>query len=327
MENFYQEKLEAIAQNREIISKNIKWTDDNVNALGAFLFTSAGRIADADELKNAEKILNDNIKTGSVFSNPNISVPLIIKMILSGEMENYFKRVRDTFDILNEGKKIRNYSKVIAAMTICDHIKDNDTKPYIDKTNEIWNRMKKEHKWLTSDEDIPLAATLAVSEKADNTDGLIAEMEKGFVILKQKFRDGNSVQLLSHILSLCDKPAEDKCGMVEEIFDKLKENKHKISVYRPVAVLGLFPMLDGISSDQIVNEIAEVDTALKKMKGFGDMSIGSDQRRMYAAQLVFEAHASHGSNAQNAVLGTMLAMDIANETAIMTLLIVSSTIH
>ena len=58
--------------------------------------------------------------------------------------------------------------------------------------------MKEKHPWLTSDEDIPFAAMLAVSDL--DTDSLISEMEKNYEILKQKFSDKNAVQTLSHVL-------------------------------------------------------------------------------------------------------------------------------
>ncbi len=76
--------------------------------------------------------------------------------------------------------------------------------------------MKSNHFFLTSSEDSGFAAMLALSEKTD--DALVEDMESCFAILSGMSMSSNAVQSLSHVLSISEAAADDKCRRTAALF-------------------------------------------------------------------------------------------------------------
>ena len=303
------EKCDLLVENRKTITSAFAWDSGLMSLAAATLFTSSGLTADRDKLKECEAVIKSKTNAFSEFRG-NVKMPLICKMALSDDPEKYFEDVETIYMLLNKSKWIGNEYKIMAAITICDHADESEYELFVNRTNEIYSRMKQEHKWLTSDEDIPFAAMLAVSGL--DIDKLIDEMELNYNILKAKFHDSNAVQSLSHVLALDEKPAEAKCAKVESIFNELKAMKHKFGTGYELAVLGTLTMLD-MQEKEAADIIAEIDDYLKGQKGFGDLSLGAKERRLYAAQLVLNQYGPEESKVDGVVLGSMLALTIAIE--------------
>ena len=307
------EKCDLLVNNRKTITSAFTWDSGLMSLAAASLYTGSGLTVDSKKLKECEAIIKSKTNAFSEFRG-NVKMPLICKMALSDDPQKYFMNVETLYKLLNKSKWIGNEYKIMAAITICDHADESEYALFVNKTNEIYSRMKQEHKWLTSDEDIPFAAMLAVS--GIDVDKLIDEMELNYKILKEKFHDSNAVQSLSHILSLDEQPAELKCAKVEAIFNELKAMKHKFGTGYELATLGTLTMLD-IQEKEVATLIAEVDDYLKGQKGFGDFLLGPNERRLYAAQLVLNQYGSEDNKAEDVVLGSMLAITIAIEICMM----------
>ena len=307
------EKCDLLVKNRKIITDAFVWDTSYMSLAAATLYTKSECTADKDKLKECEAIIKRKTNIFSEFRG-NVKMPLICKMALSDNPEKYFERVETLYNLLHESKWFGNEYKLMAAITICDHAEESEYELYVNRTNEIYSRMKQEHKWLTSSEDIPFAAMLAVSGL--DIDKLIDDMEWNYNLLKKKFHDNNAVQSLSHILALDERDAEVKCAKVESIFDELKAIKHKFGTGYELAILGTLTMLD-MQEREVANLIAEVDDYLKEQTGFGDFLLGANARRMYAAQLVLNQYAPEDSKSEGVVLGSMLALTIAIEVCMM----------
>ena len=307
------EKCDLLVENRKVIAKAFAWDASLMSLASATLFTSNGLTADSEKLKECVGIMK--AKTG-IFSEfrGNVRIPLICKMALSDDPKKYFENVETLYELLNQGKWLGNEYKIMAAITICDHAEESEYELFVNRTNEIYSQMKQNHKWLTTDEDIPFAAMLAVSGL--DIDKLIEEMELDYNILKGKFHDSNAVQSLSHVLALDEKPAEVKCAKVEAIFDELKAIKHTYGTGYELATLGTLTMLD-MPEKELAEFIAEADDYLKRQKGFGDFVLGTKARRLYAAQLVLNQYGQGNKKADGVVLGSMLALTIATEICLM----------
>lgn len=303
------EKCDLLVHNRKTITSAFAWDSGLMSLAAATLYTSRGLTADSKRLKECEAVIKAKTNAFSEFRG-NVKTPLICKMALSDDPKKYFENVETIYKLLNKSKWMGNEYKIMAAITICDHAVESEYELFVNRTNEIYSRMKQEHKWLTSDEDIPFAAMLAVSGL--DVDKLIDEMELNYKILKEKFHDSNAVQSLSHILALDEQPAEVKCAKVESIFNELKVMKHKFGTGYELATLGTLTMLD-IQEKEVANLIAETDDYLKGQKGFGDFLLGSKERRLYAAQLVLNQYGPKDNEVDGVVLGSMLAITIAIE--------------
>lgn len=315
------EKCDLLVENRKVIAKAFAWDASFMSLASATLFTSNGLTADSEKLKECMEIIKAKTNIFSEFRG-NVRIPLICKMALSDDPEKYFENVEALYELLNQGKWLGNEYKIMAAITICDHAEEREYELFVNRTNEIYSQMKQNHKWLTTDEDIPFAAMLAVSGL--DIDKLIEEMELDYNILKGKFHDSNAVQSLSHVLALDEKPAEVKCAKVEAIFDELKAIKHTYGTGYELATLGTLTMLD-MPEKELAEFIAEADDYLKRQKGFGDFVLGTKARRLYAAQLVLNQYGQGNKKADGVVLGSMLALTIAIEICLM-LCITSCTV-
>ena len=309
MDTVLKEKCDLLVKNRKTITSAFAWDSDRMSLAAATLYTSSDLTADSEKLKECEAIIKAKTSTLSEFRG-NVKMPLICKMALTDDPKKYFDNVETVYRLLNKSKWIGNEYKIMAAITICDYADVSEYELYVNRTNEIYSRMKQEHKWLTSDEDIPFAAMLAVSGM--DVDKLIDEMELNYKILKEKFHDSNAVQSLSHILALDEQPAEVKCAKVESVFNELKAMKHNFGTGYELATLGTLTMLD-IQEKEVAKLIAETDDYLKEQKGFGNFALGAKERRLYAAQLVLNQYGPEDTKVEGVVLGSMLALTIAIE--------------
>lgn len=310
--------------NRDFIKKNFKWESETWHILCSILFVEAKRNADIEKMKECEKILKENAGVFSEFRG-NLKMPMITKMSMADNAEIYFKQVEEVYKLLNNSKWMGSEYKILAAITICDHAEEKEYAAVVKRTQEIYQRMKKEHPFLTSDEDTSFAAMLALSNM--DIDALVTEMETNYTFMKKEFFSGNAVQSLSHVLALNKLPVEEKCRKVKAIFDELKNRKRKYGTGYELATLGAVASLD-MSVRDIVNEIIDADDFLKEQKGFGTFGIGSTQRLMYAALLVMDTYMPDSKTMQNSVMSSALSIIIAQQIAMMIIMatvITSST--
>lgn len=306
-------KCDLLSQNNKVINKLQSFGMTMMNLSGALLFTQNDIEVNKEEFKLCEKLLKDRTGIFSDFRG-NVKIPVICKMVLADNSEEYLDKLERLYKLLKHIKWGGNEHKIMAAVAIADNCDEADFDKYVDRTEEIYKRMKEGHSFLTSDEDLPLAAILATSDLDVNK--LINDMEDCYSILKTKFHDSNAVQSLSHVLSLGDKSPVEKCNKVFDIFDELKAEGHKFGTGYELSVLGCIAISD-ISVDEIVKLIGETDDYLKKQKGFGNFSLGSKERRMFAAQLVSLDYNNNYGALNSVVVGSALTMTIASQVALM----------
>lgn len=303
------EKCDLLVQNKKILQDAFKWEAGLMSLTAATLYTDSGMPVDVEQLKSCETTMKE--KTG-IFSEfrGKAKMPLLCKMALSNDPEKYFTNVEKLYGLLNKSKWIGDEYKIMAAITLCDHADESEYVAAVDRTNEIYSRMKQEHKWITSNEDIPFAAILAVSSL--DIDRLIYEMEKNYRLLKDSFHNSNAVQSLSHILALDEHMADEKCARIVSLFNELKAIKHRFGTSYELVTLGTLTLLD-LPEKEIAALIAEVDDYLKGQKGFGTLSLSANERRLFAAQLVLKQYGPKPNPGDSAVLGSVLALTIAAE--------------
>lgn len=326
MDNLLKQKTDLFIENRNRMAQAFKWSSNLMNLSSAYLFTTAEREVDADAMKAAEAIVKQETGAFSAFRG-NVRLPLLAKMVLSGQPDNYLAKVTRMYDLLKQRKwQFTGDYSVLAAMVLADNLGDRDPEALVDRVQTSFNDMKAKHPWLTSNEDLITAALLATTE-ADPT-ALTDEAERNHTILKQAFRNSNAVQSLSHVLALGEAPAEAKCARVVNIFEGLKSKGHKYSTAYQLPALGTLALLD-VPEDQLVDEIIAVDDYLADHKGFGDLALGSPMRRMYAAQIVLNHQVASSARSEALVLGSMVAfttaMQMASMTAMLTAVIVTTT--
>ena len=325
MNQSMKERCELFIQNRDAMKGAYKWDGDNMAIMGSVIYTGKMVAADVNKMKEAEEILK---KKAGVFSEfrGNLKLAMICNMAMSEDAEAYFEGVNAVYKELNKNKLFGSDYRLLAAMIIYGD-KNPDKMAGVERAQKIFQDMKKEHPFLTSDEDITTAAMLAISDM--DIDAMIKNMEECYGTMKKFFSSQNAVQSLSHVLALNNQPVEEKCQQVKDIFENLKDAKRKYGTSYELATLGALTMLD-MSTEEIVKEICEVDDYLKEQKGFGSLGTGRTGRLMYAALLVMDNYMLDGAVMENAVVGSTLATVIAQQMAmicIMTAATASTTVN
>ena len=187
---------------------------------------------------------------------------------------------------------------------------------------QIYKEMKEAHPWLTSENDLPFAALMAVSGR--DASAVYAEAEEIYALLQNNLRaDRDTLQMLSHILAIRSGSAEEKCGKICALAEGLKAAGHSLGRGSRLAILGILAD-SGLPADALVNRICEADDYLKQHKPFsGIFGVGKDCRRIFAVQMVRASISGEDSLGTSAMLAA--SVELAIITMILLMVVVSST--
>ena len=275
----------------------------------AGIFLAAGVTPDMNRLAECKKLLKS--KAG-IFSNFRGSDELLVrcKMALSADPELYFENLE------REYQRIKTFfsgeQTVLAAMILAEQ--GSSVEDLAEKTKQIYKDMKEAHPWLTSENDLPFAALMAVSGR--DASSVYAEAEEIYALLgKNLHADKDTRQMLSHILAIRSGSAEEKCDKLCALADSLKAAGHSLGRGSRLAILGI--LADStLPTASLVERISETDDFLKQYKPFhGIFGVGKDCRRMFAVQIV------HSSLSNEDSLGTSAMVAASVELAIITMIL------
>lgn len=305
----FQKLCDTFVNDKNALSKSFSFSRDIMSMTSALLLVDGKTSANPEMLKECEKIFKEETGVMSDFRS-NVKIPVICKMLLSGDPRGYIQRVNKIYKMLKEKKWSGNEYKILAALVIYDHAAESEYQKYVDIASDIFVRMKEQHRFLTSDEDIPFSAILATS--GISPDKLVVDMEACYELLHKKFHDNNAVQSLSQVLSLSDLTPEEKCERIGIIYEALKEAGHRFGTGYELATLGTLAQLDN-PVNEIVTLIADADDYLKHIRGFGNFTLGAKTRRQYAAQLATVFLCPKKTKTNDFMLGNTLALTISME--------------
>lgn len=295
--------------NRDIVKKVFKVENIHIYSVCADIFCSRGAVAGEDKLVHCKQIVKQ--KTG-LFSNfrGNVLAP-ISSMLAAGENpEGQLDKALVNYGILKKNFRGSEYLSLVAFL-LTDMVKDGTEEEKAIRGKNIYNRMKKEHPFLTSGEDSVFAVLMAFLDKTD--DEMIADMEGSYRILNRKFSSKNSIQSVSHVLAFADGTAEEKAGRVISLYDSILGAGRKYGKYYELATLGAVSVLD-VEISQLVSDILEVDDFLSHQKGYRGLGIDKKTRMMHAAMLVANDYSPH-ENVETAALTGTISMIAAQQAA------------
>ncbi|MDE7310427.1 MAG: DUF4003 domain-containing protein [Eubacterium sp.] len=321
MKELSQKYGSMLIQNRDTVREAFPWESGQICLASAIIFTMKGKLADEKLLRESKKLIAQKV---GVFSNFRgmVKVPTAAILAASGDLDGTLDKGLTVYGLLKKEFWQSSYLP-LAAMMIVQMAKEERYEELAARTRRLYDRMRKEHPFLTSSEDSPFCAMLALSNQSD--DRLIEDMEKCYKILKQQFVHVNAVQSLSHVLALFDEPAEVKCEKTMQLYQSLREAGGKYGTNYELPALGVLAMTK-VPVKEIVQELMEIDTWLAKQKGFGFWGgITAKQRMMYAGMLAQKDYVEELPLQAAAVSGTM-AMVIAQETALCAALVASITV-
>jgi len=316
MDQQIEKKCLSLAENYRILSASNKMEFQEMVLACAGIYLAAGREPDMDRVQECRRLLKS--KAG-LFSNFRGSDELLVrcKMALSEDPALYFENLEQEY------QRIKTFfsgeQTVLAAMILAEQ---GGSEAAAEKTKQIYKDMKEAHPWLTSENDLPFAALMAVSGR--DAASVYAEAEEIYTLLKGKLKaDRDTLQMLSHILAIREGRPAEKCEKLCALSDGLKAAGHSLGRGSRLAILGILAD-SGLPTEGLVERICETDDFLKQFKPFrGLFGVGKDCRRMFAVQMVHSALSEEDSLGASAMVAA--SVELAIITMILMMIIISST--
>ena len=317
MDRQLENKCLNLVENYRILAAGNKMQFSEMILACAGIFLAAGVTPDMSRIEDCKKLLRS--KAG-IFSNFRGSDELLVrcKMALAADPALYFENLE------REYQHIKSFfsgeQTVLAAMILAEH--GVSAEDHAEKTKQIYKEMKEAHPWLTSENDLPFAALMAVSGR--HASAVYAEAEEIYALLQKNLHaDRDTLQMLSHILAIRSGRAEEKCEKLCALAGGLKEAGHSLGRGSRLAILGILAD-SSLPTDALVDRICEADDFLKQHKPFhGLFGVGKDCRRMFAVQMVHSSISGEDSLGASAMLAA--SVELAIITMILQMIIVSST--
>ena len=333
MHDSLQELCAAFIENRETVKRVFKMESNYIYPICANVFCARGVRASEESLKDCKTLLKQKTGVFSTFRGY-LTAPICCMLAAGRGPETRIEQALENYQALKERFWSSQYL-ALSAFLLADMGVGQSALDCVERGRRLYDRMKKEHPFLTSAEDCVYAVLMAFSDKGD--DALIADMEACYQLIRKRFLSANSAQSVSHVLSLSPGTPEEKTDRLFRLFDGLREAGAKYGKDYRLSTLAAVSVLDG-EPDQLVRDIIDTDEFLSGQKGYGFLSLNRKTRLMHAAMLVSDHSCSQDAAlsavltgeltqtaAQNAVMTSTLAR-LAAQQAAMCAVITSSSV-
>jgi hypothetical protein len=329
MKQSLQEICEAQIRNETAMRKVAKIEHEAVLKLCAMMHVNAGREVNAERIKECGGILKSR---AGIFSNFRGTLQRVIltKMALADDPAAYIDHVMDVYGKLRADHKLPGEMLAMAATTIVENCSGERRTEVVEKTRETYAMLKKQHPFLTDENDMSLVALMIMAGK--DPVQAAEEAERLFQAMKNDYKIRSDVaQSAAMVLALSDKPADRKLEAFFGLYDACKAAKHETAKDKAMVIYAAFADAD-FDLNETAASIGEVDNWLKGQKGYGALSIGTSERRLFAASMVLKdmqaGGAAAASSATNAITQAIIEeLVLILVMIILTGIIISSTIR
>ncbi len=280
------DSLQALAlrfiEDRDAIRAAFRLESEYMYPVCAQIFLMADRPVDREQLERCKALVKES--TG-IFSNfrGNIQLPLLCMLAAGDEPEDRWARTQRCYALLKETFFGSTYL-ALAALLLVDTVKEADVPALAARGKALYQRMKKEHPFLTGQEDSVFALLLAQCRRSD--DELIEDMEACYQLLDQRFPKGDGLQTTSHVLALSEASPEEKVDRMLTLFDAITAAGGKYGKDRQLPILAALS-LSREDVDDLARGIMDLDGVLAQQKGYkGIFGLDRRTRIMHAAMLL-----------------------------------------
>ena len=313
--------IDRFIEARDAIRAAFKMESEYIYPVCAQIFLAAGKPVEQEQLERCKALVKS---TTGLFSNfrGNVKLPLLCMLATSDAPEERWDRTRRSYALLKESFFSSEYL-ALAALLLSDTVAEGDMPALAARGKALYQRMKKEHPFLTGQEDSVFALLLGQSPRTD--DELIDDMEACYRLLDQRFPKGDCLQTASHVLALSETAPEEKVHRLIALFDAVEAAGVKYGKDRQLPILGALS-LGNESLDDLAQDIRELNDLLAEQKGYrGVFGLDKRTRSMHAAMLLSlpERNAGQPELVRAAAQQTTLAM-IAAQQALMCAIVASS---
>ncbi len=321
MNELLQERAARFIENRDAIRAVFRMENDYIYPVCAQIFLTADRPVERERLEACKALVKS---TTGPFSNfrGNIKLPLLCMLAAGEDPEGRWDRTERCCALLKETFMGSEYL-ALAALLLSDAMQEEDIPALAARGKDLFKRMRKEHPFLTGQEDSVFALLLAQSDRPD--DELVEDMERCYTLLNERFPSGNGLQTASHVLALSQEISTDKAFRTISLYNAIEAGGGKYGKDRQLPILAALALGQRFAGD-MARDILELDGYLAKQKGYRGV-FGMDRRTriMHAAMLLSLSDRGDGQRAavNAAAQQATLAMIVAQQ-ALMCAVVASS---
>lgn len=326
-----QKRLELFVDNSQMIKKEFIWHSSLTKRFAALLYAQAGKRIDCDGIQQCIDLIKENTGVFSTFRG-NMVLSMAAMLSLSPNPQKRFGETQKVYDLL-KGIKFQAHDYLVVAAYQIAQSDNYDYTPVITRAKGFYDGMKARHFFYTGQDDYIFSTMLGLSD-LDPSEG-VERIERLYGRLKGEFLDKNSVQALAQVLVLggVDDRASDDASVgavsgdstsvddaanrVLSLRDGFRAQKIRLDKTYTLPMLGILALLP-VEIDTIVRDISTVFDTLRNQKGFGSLSISSQELLLFAASIVAGEYTEHVKDGVlNATLSTSLTNIILAQEAAM----------
>lgn len=299
-----QNKLELFTDNARVIKKEFTWQNTLTKRLAALLYALEGRTVDCDAIRMCLDLIKQNTGAFSTFRGK-MALCVAALLSLSPNPQEVFSETLKVYDLLKGVKLRASDYLVLAAYQIASQSDASDYWNVVTRTRSFYDGMKARHFFNTGQDDYIFTAMLGLTD-LDAAAG-VERIEQLYSRLKGEFWGKNSVQALAQVLVLGESDVSI-ANRVLVLRDTLRAQKIKLDKTYTLPVLGILAMLP-VEIDTIVRDIGVVQVTLRAQKGFGSLSVTTQELLLYAASIVA---CEYAESVKDGVLTATLSTSITN---------------
>ncbi|WJE50657.1 DUF4003 domain-containing protein [Bacillus cereus] len=314
-----QQKLEQYTHIYAQLKGELKWktSDSRTGMMIAAMYAGSDKSFHLGRFLEISNYIKDQVGMFSYLKSYHRFVVAATLDIHFTHYKEAFQKFLDLYERLVAGGFSRSIFTYLAAAALLPE--DNgqyDTR--IQRSMQVYKRMKEDHFFLTSTNDYPLAVLLAgQSEKVETLMDRVERLYQKLAVAGM--RKGNDLQFLSHILSLKKDVSEDiLVARYINIWNMMKQEKVKVKQMHYPAI-GLLALLEDGEK-----EVHSVRAFIEKLQGDKLFRCHTDVSILIAIQL-FVSQKGAESQAANTGLQTMIEVLIQAQQAAMIAAITASS--
>ena len=306
-----QELVDRFIETRDAVRAAFRMENEYIYPVCAQIYLAADKPVEIEQLERCKALVKSSTSVFSSFRG-NVKLPLLCMLAAGDDPEERWDRTRRYYALLKESFYGSEYL-ALGAMLLSDAVQEEDVPALAARGKGLYQRMKKEHPFLTGQEDSVFALLLSQSARSD--DELIEDMERCYALLKERFPSGNGLQAASHVLALSSEIPVDKTFRMIGIFNAIEEAGGKYGKDWQLPILAALSLGQRFQED-LARELLEIDALLSKRKGYkGVFGLDKRARSMHAAMLLSLQHEAEpkqpvelvGAAAQQATLAIIAA--------------------
>ncbi|WP_368908377.1 DUF4003 family protein, partial [Bacillus wiedmannii] len=197
-----EQKLEQYTHTYGQLKGELKWktSDSRTGMMIAAMYAGSDKLFDLGRFLEISSYIKNQVGMFSYLKPYHRFVVAATLDIHFTDYKEAFRKFLDLYEQLVAGGFSRSiFTYLAAAVLLTEENEQHGT--HIQRSMQVYKRMKEDHLFLTSTNDYPLAVLLA--GQSENVESLMDRVERLYQKLaKAGLRKGNDLQFLSHILSL-----------------------------------------------------------------------------------------------------------------------------